>query len=124
MCGLHPTVIRWTCAKSKPQAGAFIDVVFVHGLTGDRFSTWQADGAASFWPGWLAKEFSNINFYTAGYDSGLFAKVFVGGGPTIIDRATMLLDGLISSPGRHPSRHLDCSQPRRPDRQTYAPAVS
>ncbi len=90
-------------ADSQPRAGARLDVVFVHGLTGDRFSTWQADSQASFWPGWLATDFTDINFYTAGYDSSLFAKVFVGGGSTIIDRATMLLDSLLSRPVSAPN---------------------
>ena len=90
-------------ADSQPQADARLDVVFVHGLTGDRFSTWQADDQASFWPGWLATDFTDINFYTAGYDSAVFAKVFVGGGPTIIDRATMLLDALMSRPVTAPA---------------------
>jgi pimeloyl-ACP methyl ester carboxylesterase len=85
-------------ASSTPD----FDVVFVHGLSGDRYTTWTApDGA--FWPRWLADEFGNTNVYVAGYDSTAFAHILLGSGASIQDLATTLADGLISRPRQAPS---------------------
>ncbi|WDF70963.1 ABC-three component system protein [Novosphingobium sp. KACC 22771] len=73
------------------------DVVFIHGLSGDRRTTWTAQDGA-FWPQWLADEFDNINVYLAGYDSSAFADILLGSGASIQDLATTLADGLISRP--------------------------
>jgi pimeloyl-ACP methyl ester carboxylesterase len=96
-----PTFVGPT-SKTSPQPDAILDIVFVHGLTGDRYTTWQANGSDSFWPCWLAAVYPTVNVYTAGYDSTVFAKVFAGEGPSLIDRSTMLLDGLLSRPVRAP----------------------
>ena len=70
------------------------DVVFVHGLSGDRRATWTAQDGA-FWPQWLADAFDDINVYLAGYDSSAFAGILLGSGASIQDLATTLADGLI-----------------------------
>lgn len=71
--------------------------MFVHGLSGDRRTTWTAKEGA-FWPQWLADKFAYINVYLAGYDSSAFAGILLGSGASIQDLATTLADGLISRP--------------------------
>lgn len=71
------------------------DVVFVHGLSGDRTATWTGVQGA-FWPQWIADEFREANVYLAGYDSSAFASILLGTGASIQDVATTLADGLIS----------------------------
>ncbi|MFC3673083.1 ABC-three component system protein [Novosphingobium pokkalii] len=96
MTGTGPTPVFPTGLQNGVSAPTF-DVVFIHGLSGDRFRTWTAkDGA--FWPQWLADEFDNINVYLAGYDSAAFAGILLGSGASIQDLATTLADGLISRP--------------------------
>lgn len=81
--------------RDAPSADAVLDVVFVHGLTGDCFDTWT-HGNKEFWPEWLAKDYPSINVYAAGYDSHLTAKISKGSGAELVDVATMILDRLIS----------------------------
>ena len=50
-----------------------IDVVFVHGLTGNPSDTWSTtDG--NFWPIWLQDDLDNVSVYTLGYPASLFEK--------------------------------------------------
>ncbi|KAF2497385.1 hypothetical protein BU16DRAFT_457660 [Lophium mytilinum] len=47
-----------------------VDIIFVHGLTGDREKTWTAKGAASPWPHTLlAAKVPNTRILTFGYDA-------------------------------------------------------
>jgi protein SERAC1 len=54
--------------------GARLDVLFVHGLTGDPFDTWTAGAEKEFWPKWLCDELVGVSVYTLGYPSGIFEK--------------------------------------------------
>lgn len=49
-----------------------LDVIFVHGLTGDAYKTWSSINENEFWPNWLSGEFQNISIYTLGYPASLF----------------------------------------------------
>ena len=77
--------------RDKPSAEAALDVVFVHGLTGDCYGTWTHSNGA-FWPKWIAGNFENLNVYSAGYDSSLAGSLKKGAGASLADRATILLD--------------------------------
>ena len=45
-------------------------VVFVHGLTGDREETWQANGVSTSWPeSLLPSKVANARVLTFGYDA-------------------------------------------------------
>jgi len=51
-----------------------VDVVFIHGLTGDASSTWIAEGGDDFWPTWLFEDVPGLAIYSLGFPSSLFAK--------------------------------------------------
>ncbi|KAL8299073.1 hypothetical protein RB593_009129 [Gaeumannomyces tritici] len=49
---------------------ATVDICFVHGLTGNRDSTWTADGHSTPWPGTLlSQKLKNARILTYGYDA-------------------------------------------------------
>lgn len=90
---------------ATPNANAAMDIVFVHGLGGDPIGSWSSSSdPTDFWPKWLAADFPNINVWTVGYDSALFTNALTGEGASLADRATMLLDFLVSNAfGSHPT---------------------
>ena len=53
---------------------SLIDVVFVHGLTGDAYKTWTSDDEDEFWPKWLQADLQHISVFTLGYPTSLFEK--------------------------------------------------
>lgn len=81
--------------NSEPLHSAQLDVVFVHGLAGHHKATWTHE-CGTYWPHLLAKQFPNINVYSLDYDSSFLANFLKGGGATLADRATILMDQLSS----------------------------
>jgi TIR domain/Putative serine esterase (DUF676) len=70
-------------------------VVFVHGLSGDPFKTWQSSEAqASFWPAWLAADAADVAVYVLEYDA--HASTWFGRTMQLPDRATDILAELAS----------------------------
>lgn len=70
-----------------------LDIVFVHGLGGDKLTTWQAD-PDSFWPRWLSEMFPSCRVSSFGYDSQKLAGFLTGGGASLHDIALALADSL------------------------------
>lgn len=72
-----------------PDAG--VDICFVHGLTGNRISTWTARGQSAPWPKTLLpSEVSRARILTYGYDAYVVSKS-VASSNRLIDHATNLL---------------------------------
>lgn len=73
---------------------ATVDICFVHGLTGNRNSTWTAHGQSTPWPKTLLPpEFSRARILTYGYDAYIVRKS-VAGSNCLIDHATNFLNDL------------------------------
>lgn len=51
-----------------------IDIVFVHGLSGDARSTWDCGGDDGFWPQWLIEDIGPCDLYCLGYGAAIFEK--------------------------------------------------
>ena len=58
------------CAAGSPV----VDVVFVHGLTGDAKQTWTNVATNGFWPTWLHEELEKISVYSLGYPASALGK--------------------------------------------------
>lgn len=77
--------------KMCGDAKAAIDVIFIHGLTGDPKATWSCPNDNSFWPQWLYDECQRLAIYTLGYPASLFAK-WANKEMDIFERATNTLE--------------------------------
>lgn len=74
--------------------GAAVDICFVHGLTGNRDSTWTADGESRPWPETLLpQKLDKARILTYGYDA-YFIQKGVTGSNRLIDHAANLLHDL------------------------------
>lgn len=58
------------CSGETP----LLDVIFVHGLTGDARNTWSNGDNDGFWPCWLKDDLKHLSIYTLGYPASLFEK--------------------------------------------------
>jgi len=81
---------------------AQLDVLFIHGLTGDASGTWSAGETKEFWPAWLCEKFPSINIYTVGYPSSIFEK-WAKKEMNLHERANNIIEQLASCGiGKHP----------------------
>lgn len=68
-----------------------LDVIFVHGLGGDAYSTWT-EGEDLFWPKWLSEDVPEIGVWTIGY--GADRSRWVNDVMSMEDRGLNLLNHL------------------------------
>ena len=75
----------------------FLDVVFIHGLTGDRDRTWTSPGASEPWPKTvLPQHFGGARILTFGYDAYLVQKKGSVSNNRLSDHSRDLLIDLVS----------------------------
>jgi hypothetical protein len=80
---------------------ATVDICFVHGLTGDRTTTWTAQGQYDPWPKkLLPSKLSSARILTYGYDAYV-VRGSVAGSNRLIDHATNLLNDLSTDRDLH-----------------------
>lgn len=73
---------------------AVLDIVFIHGITGDPEETWT-NRSDVFWPCWLVDDLSRVCIYTAGYPSSIFEK-WTKKEMDLHERASSLAEHLVS----------------------------
>ena len=79
-----------------------VDVIFVHGLTGDPHDTWAGNTESSFWPEWLDKDLDHLTVYTLGYPARAFRALAIKE-MNLFERATSILETLAGhSIGKRP----------------------
>ncbi|WP_295881877.1 hypothetical protein, partial [uncultured Thiohalocapsa sp.] len=73
-----------------------LDLVLVHGLGGDAFTTWMSDPEQpeTFWPNWLAADRPRLGIWTLGYAAD--ASGWRAESMPLADRGTQVLDQLAS----------------------------
>lgn len=80
---------------------ATIDICFVHGLTGDRITTWTAQGQSDPWPKmFIPPKLSTARILTYGYDAYV-VRSSVAGSNRLIDHATDFLNDLTTDRNSH-----------------------
>jgi hypothetical protein len=80
---------------------ATVDICFVHGLTGDRTTTWTARGQSDPWPKTLLpSKLSTARILTYGYDAYV-VRGSVAGSNRLTDHATNLLNDLSTDRDLH-----------------------
>ncbi|WP_208701278.1 MULTISPECIES: ABC-three component system protein [unclassified Mesorhizobium] len=79
--------------------GGAVDVIFVHGLSGDPVDTWTFEGSSEveggYWPHWLAKDIPQLNLYTLGFPASVFAQ-WAKKEMNLYDRAKNVIETLAS----------------------------
>ncbi|KAB8077500.1 hypothetical protein BDV29DRAFT_56132 [Aspergillus leporis] len=82
-------------------ANATVDICFIHGLTGDRITTWTAQGQSDPWPKTLLpSQLTTARILTYGYDAYV-VRGSVAGSNRLIDHATNLLNDLTTDRDLH-----------------------
>lgn len=67
-----------------------LDVIFVHGLGGDKLETWEADGTEkTFWPAWLASDVPSVAVHSLAYDAS--PSAWLGHAMPLVDRSRNIL---------------------------------
>jgi pimeloyl-ACP methyl ester carboxylesterase len=86
-------LINIASGNGEPRSNA----IFVHGLGGDLYGTWQGgDDPRSFWPRWLAEDIKSLAVYLVGYEASV--SRWRGSAMHLTDRATSILARLLAEP--------------------------
>ncbi|KAJ5663921.1 hypothetical protein N7507_004652 [Penicillium longicatenatum] len=74
---------------------ASVDIVFVHGLTGNRESTWTDKQSKIFWPKQLLpRDLPNARIWTFGYDADIIGALKTASSNTLRDHGKSLMHDL------------------------------
>ncbi len=80
--------------RSTPR----LNVVFIHGLSGDPVKTWESDALpAQFWPSWLHTDYGDVSVWTVGYDAPKTRWSTAKTAMAIQDRASNILERLLAT---------------------------
>ncbi|QDU26269.1 hypothetical protein ETAA8_13460 [Anatilimnocola aggregata] len=82
-----PTVVYIGGDKTLKRRG---DIVFIHGLNGDAWSTWGDKDADFYWPKWLSAQVPDVCVWSLDYDAA--SSRWQGSPMPTTDRAVNLLD--------------------------------
>ncbi|KAH8731953.1 Alpha/Beta hydrolase protein [Phaeosphaeriaceae sp. PMI808] len=92
---LFSTVGDYGLQTLSESVSDIIDIVFVHGLTGNRESTWTDKPTNVFWPrDLLAKDLPKARIITFGYDADIIRGLSVAGNGTLRDHGKALAEDL------------------------------
>lgn len=83
-------IFTTVCSAENPM----MDVIFIHGLTGDPKDTWVSEDEGDYWPNWLCTDLPNIAVYALGYPASLFEK-WAKKEMDLYERATSVLDYML-----------------------------
>lgn len=79
--------------------GGLVDVVFIHGLTGDSKASWTSsdshEAEGTYWPLWLANDIPGIDIHALGYPASIFAH-WAKGEMGLFERAKAVLEYMAS----------------------------
>lgn len=64
---------EFTFSQVATCDSSLLDIIFVHGLTGDAHETWS-NANGDFWPQWLNEDVKHLSIYTLGYPASIFEK--------------------------------------------------
>ena len=82
---------------SNSRGALNANVVFVHGLGGHPFRTWQATlDESTLWPRWLAKDIDGLAVWSVGYEAPI--SRLQGTAMGLLDRGENILGRLINEP--------------------------
>jgi hypothetical protein len=85
------SAIHFVSGRGTDASG---DLVFVHGLDGDPFTTWNLRGQPG-WSSWLVEDRADLNIWTLGYE--IRSTAWAGGTLPLSDRAINVLATLDSA---------------------------
>src|SRR4051794_28126626 len=76
--------------------GTRLNVVFVHGLGGHAYDTWQRRAEGTLWPAWLCRDVPGVAAWSLAYQAP--PTNWLGTGMPIQDRARNVLECLLGQP--------------------------